>query len=197
MSTHEKPASLAASLIASWRRFYPDPETGWPGDSGGRAALRRATAPEDVLMEPAFHAMLNRMKASGAEFGPGNQQFMQFALIAGVLAERRDTQGGPISFMEAVGGSPDGDERKLSALRFQALMAALERGSGEDKMRTLRRAMKMAADKPFNLQAFARDLIHWSARTRIDWTFDYFGRRHQPAAAEPQFKSTEAEELSQ
>lgn len=197
MSTQEKPITPAGALIASWRRLYPDPDNKWPGDSGGRAALRRAATPEDVLMEPAFHAMLHRMKEFGAAFEADNRHYMQLALIAGVLAERRDAQSGPASFMQAIGGAPDDGGRKLSALRFQALMTALDKGSGEEKMRTLRRAMKMAADQNFNLHGFAQDLIYWSDKTRIFWTFDYFGKRHQPAAADPNTTSTEATELSQ
>jgi CRISPR system Cascade subunit CasB len=196
MNSNDRPINLARALIASWRHFYPDPDRNWPGDSGGRAALRRAPTPEDVLMEPAFHAMLNRMQDSGTRPEVDNRRYMQIALIVGVLAERRDAQSGPGSFMQSVGSTSDDDERKLSALRFQALMTALDRGSGEEKMRALRRAMKLAADTRFNLQGFAQDLIYWCDETRIRWTFDYFGKRHQPVAADSYAISTEAEELS-
>lgn len=151
-------------------------------------------------MEPAFHTLLRSMKASGVDFGAGNsssEHYLRFALIAGVLAERRGPQSVPSSFMHAVGGSPDAGERKLSPLRFQALMTALDKGSGEEKMRALRRAMTMAADKDFNLHAFARDLLYWSDNARIDWTFDYFGKHHQPVAANAETQSTDSEEQSQ
>lgn len=51
--------------------------------------------------------------------------------------------------------------------------------------------MTLAADKEFNLHAFARDLINWSDDARIDWTFDYFGKHHQPMGAEAETQSTE------
>lgn len=201
MSTSpKKPSAIPAALIAAWRRLYPDPDTKWPGDPGARAALRRAATPEALLVEPAFHALLHRMKALGVDFGAGNsssERYLRLALVAGVLAERRGTQSALSSFMHAVGGSPDADDRKLSALRFQALMTALDKGTGEEKMRTLRRVMTMAADKDFNLHAFARDLINWSDDARIDWTFDYFGKHHQPVAAKAETQSTDSEEQLQ
>lgn len=133
MSTSpKKPSASPTALILAWRRLYPDPDTKWLGEPGARATLRRAATPEAVLMEPAFHALLHRMKASGVDFGTGkssSERYLRLALIAGVLAERRGTQGAPSSFMHAVGGSPDAADRKLSALRFQALMTALDRGS--------------------------------------------------------------------
>lgn len=195
MSTSPKEPVYSA-LIAAWRQFYADPESGKPGDAGARAALRRAATPEAVLMEPAFHTLLHRMRASGANVGTSTR-YLQLALVAGVLAERRHCQSGPSSFMQAVGGSPDADDRKLSALRFQALMTALDRGSGEEKMRALRRAMAMAADLDFNVRTFARDLMNWSDATRIGWTFDYFGGYRQPVAPEAATQSTESEELTQ
>jgi CRISPR type I-E-associated protein CasB/Cse2 len=140
------------------------------------------------------------MKAAGVEFGAGDcssERYLRLALIVGVLAERRGTQSFPSSFMHAVGGSPDAGDRKLSPLRFQSLMTALDKGSGEEKMRTLRRAMTMAADKDFNLQSFARDLLYWSDNARIDWTFDYFGKHHQSVTAKAETQSTDSEEQSQ
>lgn len=198
-SSPMKKMELYTALVAAWRRLYPEPDNKWPGDSGARAALRRAATPEEVLMEPAFHALLQRMRASGAEIraSVSSETYLRLALIAGVLSERRGPQSGSSSFMDTVGGSANGDERKLSALRFQALMTALDRGSGEERMRALRRAMTMAADRDFNLHAFARDLLNWSDGTRIAWTFDYFGRHYQPLAADTELQSTDSEELSQ
>ncbi len=187
--------SISKALIAQWKRLYTDPERKYAGDAGARAALRRALTPEAVLMEPAFHTMLHAIQASGVYLENNNMQFMQIALIAGVLAERRDTQQGSVTFMQALGGSPVDVERKLSSFRFQSVISALDKGTDEEKMRTLRRAMKMADDKLFDHQAFAYDILNWSSRTRIKWTFNYFGRNHQSEPSVLHAQSTDAEEL--
>ena len=202
-SSDRKPTAsdtLAQKLISAWQHLYPSLDAKWLGDSRARAALRRAATLQDVLLEPAFHDLLHRMKVTGADFGTANPYswpYKQLALITGALAERRSSQSGAPSFMQAVGGSPDPDERELSSLRFQSLMLALSRDNGEEKLRKLRRAMKIAADKDFNLYAFAQDLLHWSDATRIRWTFDYFGQHHQSANAETPPPSTDVKEISQ
>jgi CRISPR type I-E-associated protein CasB/Cse2 len=73
-------------------------------------------------------------------------------------------------------------------------MAALDRGLDEEAMTSLRRAIKVASDMDFNVEAFAEDLMNWGDATRIKWTFDYFGRPH--LAALPQPAATETEETS-
>jgi CRISPR type I-E-associated protein CasB/Cse2 len=187
--------STSRSLVAAWRLLYPDPETNRPGDTGARAALRRAGSPEFVMLEPAFHALLLRMKTEGYVFsGFADWRYRRLALIAGLLAERRDGRSGPRRFMQELGGSAKAEDRALSTLRFQALMAALDRGLDEEAMTSLRRAIKVASDMDFNVEAFAEDLMNWGDATRIKWTFDYFGRPH--LAALPQPAATETEETS-
>lgn len=179
---------LADALIAVWRQLYADPEKGLPGDAGTRAVLRRAASPLAVLMEPVFHNMLQRMNISGAQIGPETPQrtLEALALSAALLAERRDPASGTEGLMHVLGAPPQEEDRRLNSLRFQALMAAMERGSGEEKLRALRRAMKMAAGADIDLKALVRDLLGWGERTRLSWTFDYFHtRRAEPAAAEP------------
>lgn len=174
--------SLASALVAAWRLLYPDPEKGRPGDAGARAALRRAGSPDAVMVEPAFHMLLLRMRDTGFDFsGFADWRYRRLALIAALLAERRDGASAPRRFMQALGGAPKAEDRLLSTLRFQALMAALDRGLDDEAMTSLRRAMKVASDIDFNVTAFAEDLMNWGDATRIKWTFDYFGRPHLAA----------------
>jgi CRISPR type I-E-associated protein CasB/Cse2 len=180
----DRRSTLAPALVAAWRLLYPDGETKRPGDAGARAALRRAGSPDAVMLEPAFHLLLLRMKAEGFDFsGFADWRYRRLALTAGLLAERRDGGSGPRRFMQALGGAPKAEDRILSTLRFQSLMAALERGLDEEAMTSLRRAMKAASDVDFHVQAFAEDLMNWGDTTRIKWTFDYFGRPHLATAA--------------
>lgn len=187
-----RPTSLASALVAAWRLLYLDPETKRPGDAGARAALRRAGSPEAVMLEPAFHMLLLHMKTDGFDFsGFADWRYRRVALIAALLAERRDGASAPRRFMQVLGGAPKAEDRLLSTLRFQALMAALDRGVDDEAMTSLRRAMKVASGVDFNVTAFADDLMNWGDATRIKWTFDYFGRPHLAAA--PQSVATDTE----
>lgn len=185
---------LAGAVIAAWGALYPDPERRRRGDPGGRAALRRATSPEAVLIEEAFHDLLARMREGGYDFSgwPG-ARFLRFALVIGALAERRTdgAQGRPLAAV--LGGTTRSEERRLKTLRFQALIAALDRGADGEALTALRRALKIAADQPIDLFRLVRELMSWGERTRIDWTFAYFGQSSRPSA--PHDRDPEAEEL--
>lgn len=179
-----KPKMQAEALVAAWRALYPRTEPYQSGDAGARAALRRAASPDAAMMEPAFHSLLLRMKERGFDFRTvGSERYRRIALVACLLAERKDGGSGPERFLQALGGAPKAEERVLSTLRFQSLMAAIDRGFDEDALTSLRRAMKAANDLKFNVTAFAADLLGWSDQTRIRWTFDYFGRPHMAAAS--------------
>lgn len=186
---------LPDAIVSAWRQLYPDPERGRPGDAGARAILRRTPSPASVLMEPGFHKLLHLMKAGGADIGtPATSHFLyeRIALAVAILAERRDGRSGPQSFMNTLGAAPRDDRQLLSPLRFQSLMAAMERGTGEEKMRALRRAMRLAADIDFNVKALVRDLLTWNDRTRIAWTFEYFRTRHMEITPAAGITETEA-----
>lgn len=188
--------SASKPLVAAWRLLYPDPETSRPGDAGVRAALRRAGSPDAVMLEPAFHMLLLRMRDKGVDFaGFNDERYRRLAFIVGLLAERRSgDSNSKLRFLQALGGSPKPEERVLSMLRFQSLMAALDRGLDADAMMSLRRSMKAAADLKFDIHEFVKDLMNWGDATRIKWTFDYFGRPH--LAALPQPAATDTEETS-
>jgi len=195
----ERSNSVAKPLIAAWQHLYPDPESGRPGDAGARAALRRAGSPSAVLMEPAFHAVLRRMTDSGFGFDGYSDRpagYLRLALLASLLAERRnDGSGvGKPHFMAVLGSRLHDEKPRLSPLRFQALMAALERRDGEETMTAMRRAMRMVADVEFNLFAFADDVMNWNDKVRIRWTFDYFGRPHVAVPAASSTTNSNSEE---
>lgn len=178
---------LSDALIDAWTALYPDDVTKRRGDAGARAALRRAPSPAAVLLEPAFHALLMRMAHGGFDcsgIDGDRAKLERLALVTGVLAQRRDCDNvSSPRFMQALGGViNEGERRPLSALRFQALMAAMDRDDGEAKMTALRRALSMIDRADFNVSAFIDDVMRWNEPVRIRWTFDYFGR---PRAAAP------------
>jgi CRISPR type I-E-associated protein CasB/Cse2 len=181
MSTKEETNAqpdLPSAIIKSWRAMYPYPERKHPGDPGGRAALRRAATPEAVLMEPAFHTLLSSVRESGAPLPPASDDrfYRRLALVFGVLSERRSGAGGTRPLAAVLGGSSKAEERRFKTLRFQALVAALDRGPDAYSLAALRRALKLLGDDTVNLHRFVRDLLHWDDKARIRWTFAYFGQ---------------------
>jgi CRISPR type I-E-associated protein CasB/Cse2 len=173
---------LAAAIMPAWRLLYADPERHWRGDPGGRAALRRAVTPEAVMVVPAFHDILIAVRQSGVDL-PARADanlYRWLAVAIGALAERRSGDGGGQRFAAALGGSSKPEERRFKTLRFQALIAALDRAPDADTLTALRRGMAIIADDRIDARQFVRDLLGWSDRTRIDWTFAYFGQPARP-----------------
>lgn len=187
---------LAGQVIAAWGELYPDLERKRRGDPGARAALRRAASPEALLIEEAFYDLLARMRDGGCDFsGWPAKRYLRLALVLGALAERRaDRADGP-PLAEVLGGKAKPEDRLLKPLRFQSLIAALDREVDGEALIALRRTLKLAADKEkIDLYRLVRDLMNWGQRTRIDWTFAYFGQSDRPAPARKQ--ATETEELA-
>ena len=180
---------LPGAVIHAWRNLYPDPEHRWRGDPGGRAELRRAATPEAILVVPAFHDILIAVRDSGIDLPSRTEAdlYRRLALAIGALAERRAGDSGAKRFAAALGGSSKPEERRFKTLRFQALIAALDRAPDADALTALRRGMAIIGDERIDMRAFLRDLLFWSDRTRIDWTFAYFGQtRRDPAEATTQ-----------
>lgn len=181
MSTEQDadpPPDFAGAIIKTWRTLYADPERGWRGDLGGRAALRRAATPEAVLVEPTFHNLLAAIAETGAQLRPttDEQFYRRIAIAIGALAERRSDNSAGRTLAAVLGGSNKPEERRFKTLRFQALIAALDRGPDAEALGALRRALKFLGDEPVDLYRLVRDLLGWRAKTRIDWTFAYFGQ---------------------
>ena len=175
---------LTGAIIGAWRNLYPAPEQRWRGDPGGRAELRRAATPEAILVVPAFHDILIAVRESGIDL-PSRadaNHYRWLALAIGALAERRSGDSGGQRFAAALGGSSKPEERRFKSLRFQALTAALDRAPDADALTALRRGMALIGDDRLDTRAFLRDLLFWSDRTRIDWTFQYFGQTRRDSA---------------
>lgn len=179
-----EPPDLGREIVRAWRTLYPDADQGWRGNPGGRAGLRRAPTPEAVLMEPAFQDLLSMVRESGVVLPTATDApfYLRLALVVGVLAGRRTGDSGGQRLAAALGGSGKPEDRRLKTLRFQALIAALDRGPDADALTALRRALKLVEDDTVDIYRLVRDLLNWKAQTRIDWTFAYYGQTARPTA---------------
>ena len=186
--TAEKKPKVDA-ILAAWRALYPDEEKNRRGDAGARAQLRRASTPDEVELEPAFHEFLSRMKACDSDFAA--HRFRRLALIAGLLAGRKTDRSSGKRLMRVLGKQQDTSDYVLKPLRFQALIGALDRRDEAEIMTMLRRALLMARDEEVNLHAFVEDILYWGENARRRWTYDYFGHPFESSSTETTAISTE------
>ncbi len=186
---------LIKATLSWWRALYPA-ATGYRGDAGARAELRRAGTIIEVVMLPAFHDLLHSAKKKGVAVGRlGDARIRRLALAVAVICERRDGDAGPKSFARVLGGATEGERPALSPLRFQSLMAALSRGGdGDEELSALRRALAVVKDVDFNVAGLVRDLIDFTEARRIRWTFDYYGTTREPAESAGDDARSETEE---
>lgn len=192
MKTTSDPDIEVQAILTWWRALYPDAQTGRRGDAGARAALRRADSPFQVLLLPACHDLLKLLRDKG--ISPerlSDAHLKRLAMAAAVICECRDDRTAPRSFASVLGAASEGERALLSPLRFQALMATMDRADGTEQMTALRRALAHAKDAPFNMRGFLRDLLVFSDETRIRWTFDYHGTNREMPAAAPDSETEE------
>ena len=92
-----------------------------------------------------------------------------------------------------LGPDSQGENAAMSALRFQRLMTAEK---PEDLMREMRHAVKLLGGK-VNLKDLAHAIYYWNDRTRIRWTYDYWGAGHaNPDATSKTTDQTQQETTS-
>lgn len=171
--------------LRSWHEKLND-------NRGDRARLRRAKAPEDILLTDAFFNFLNTMPDKWAKAG----MLFKSAALAGLLAhvksdlrkpsrisDKDKKQSKPnASFAEQLGTPLKGQKVPLSELRFQQLQKSR---STDDFYRRMIRAIRLL-DGNVNLVSLADDIIQWhmefnkwidrqpTNRLAVRWATDYY-----------------------
>lgn len=140
-------------IIFDWWR--ENIENRQSGRARALAARLRRAGPVEALAEPEVHEL-----ARALDLRDG----LRLARIVTLLAEVRTRA--PQTLMERLGG-PD---PALSPLRFQRLMRASEAELPD----ALRRAIGLA-ERSCNVAALGEDLLFWNEKTRVRWSFQYFG----------------------
>jgi len=148
----------------------------WDGlqqDTGGRARLRRCRQPEEVLMEPAFHRLLQRMDAlTGQSSGELTERDIhnihRLAAVAGLIAHVRTRHERPLAeqMAESKGGRPI-----LSSLRFRRLL----KESFDDFYPAMIRVIGQL-DRKANIHDLADSVFHWGDVVRKRWALAYFSK---------------------
>jgi CRISPR type I-E-associated protein CasB/Cse2 len=203
----EDRSAFAGSIVARWARsLHPDPDSPHHrGDVAARARLRRAATPAEALADPACVELVGALREAQdpglahrleRELDRAGRSRLGYApllerigTLAAVLAAADRPARRGLRFATALGRPGAGDQQLYTPIRFTALLNA---EPGEAQLRALRRAATRlrAADRSFDVPAFASDLLRWGDRVRIAWTFQY----HQEALATPASAETESPE---
>ncbi|WP_275100244.1 type I-E CRISPR-associated protein Cse2/CasB [Sedimenticola hydrogenitrophicus] len=161
MKLEFKSDKAAGEILAAWWEALQR-------DSGGRAQLRRCKNPEEVMLEPTFHRLLNRLQPlaekSGEELCEGD--LYRLAAIAGLLAHVTGRDNKPLAerMAESKGGRP-----LFSSLRFRRLLKEPLTDLYPAMIRVIRQL-----DKKANLFDLANTIFYWGDTVRKRWAMAYF-----------------------
>lgn len=147
-----------------WRRHSPDISDG--ADRAVFARLRRCATPVEALMEAPSILLARRLGIQADE----DAKLERIGTIAAVLAHVRQDDVGT-HFAARLGQGESDDAKRLSRLRFGALMAA---EPGPRQLEAFRRAVAIA-DHKGDVEGIGRSILYWGERTRARWTFEYWG----------------------
>jgi CRISPR system Cascade subunit CasB len=170
--------------LLSWHRWLNGDDGNHGGNRGNRARLRRAEAPEDILLTDAFFHFLRQMPDGFPQKLAPEQRLPVAAAVAGLLAHI-ESNNPDESFATQLAKPKDGKSKPpMSELRFQQLQKS---PSVEDFYRRMLRAIRLLGNSA-NVASLANDIIHWhiefnkplgrhldvSNRLAIRWATAYF-----------------------
>ena len=150
----------AAGLIAWW--------TGLQEDRAGRATLRRAASPADVVYCPAYHRLVGQNRESG--FALGARHLESLACVAGLAAHVRNIDASRSIGAQMAAQRAPGSNSRLGGLRFRRLVACTTR---EELYPLLVRTIRLL-DGTVNLVDLANGVFWWNERSRKAWAYDYY-----------------------
>lgn len=171
LSFHREPAAREALL--SWHAGLGKT------DLGGRAELRRAATPGDVVFVPAFHRLLHSLEERGLDVSrPATRE--RLAAVAGLVARVETHVRDKQSFAAQLGRpAADSSRPPVSRLRFARLVAAQDIA---ELYGQLARALPLL-DKKADLVSLAESVLTWNDATRRRWAYDYYRVAPERAAA--------------
>jgi len=162
--------SMPARTLRWWRALQPNPETGYGGDAGALARLRRAGSVADAMAESAVHDLFHALGLHAPDALP------RVAVVAMVLAHVRAHRPGRDGHPMRRVGAPGREEADLAAARMKGIrlrrLLATRADDQEDMVRQFRRLVQLA-DRSVDVERLAAALWSWNERTRAEWAFQY------------------------
>jgi len=133
-------------------------------DRGGRAELRRAHNPTEVVFLPAYHCLYNKLDNLNI-----NKEAL--ACVAGLCAHVKKNRGG--SFSEQMADCKGGSESpKISSLRFRRLLAVDDR---EELYLFMIRIIRQLGGE-VNVVDLAKIVYWWNERTKKELAYAYYAK---------------------
>jgi CRISPR system Cascade subunit CasB len=168
-------STVQRDVWVSWWYQYIDqnPRKDRPnGDPAVRASLRRCHTWSDAMSVAAAHDLARRVGADPAE---SEYRVIQVFSVARVLAHV--TAHRAERLMDRAGAPADGvrgDDKNpiVSSARFRRLMSSEPGDELADQIIRVLAQLKGEC----NVAALAKDLMYWNDRTRLHWSFQYFGK---------------------
>jgi len=161
-----------STALLAWHRWLDD-------NRGDRARLRRAVAPEDILLTDAFFHFLQHMPESSEHW---RHNMLASACVAGALSHVKNHKDN-LSFASQLATPVEGKSKApMSELRFQQLQKSR---TLDDFYRRILRAIRLL-DGRLNIVSLANDILHWHRefkhtnnrnpqnRLAVRWATDYF-----------------------
>lgn len=149
-------------------------------NKGDRAALRRCTKPDDVLLTKGFRSVLQRLAGFKTL---KEEQLLALACTAGVLAHIKEHDKNGLSFAKQMAKTKDGGDKPLiSELRLSQLQKSY---NWDEFYRSMIRTTKILG-KELNIVAIADAIFHWGKefndiyeiqpmnRLQVKWANDYY-----------------------
>lgn len=152
-----RPQQPWGDIVLAWWR-------GLAADTGGRAALRRASDITAVAMLPNYQRLHRRLLAAG--WPDRHWQNDRLAAAAGLLAHVREASD---QALPAAMSQRDGDKPRVSALRFMRL---LESPDVDALFAGLRRTLPLLQHRA-DVLALASDVVSWGDEVRKRWAYAY------------------------
>lgn len=176
-----RPKDRGAAALAWWRAMQPmtegkDRRSNPMADPAALAQLRRADMTA-AMSHRATHALLAKLEVPERRM---TRMLPRVALVAAVLAQCRGHRDGlPLASVlsPALAERMGGTDPTLKPLRFERLLRAEE---PEERLTALRRAIRLAHPRPFDLARLAGDLLSDGDGWRTRWIMDY---HHGPSPA--------------
>jgi CRISPR system Cascade subunit CasB len=136
-----------ALLLGWWKNLE--------SDRGERAALRRTGTLTEVMLSPAFHRLLHSLRRGG--FQIAEQRYPKLAVIAGLAARIRITEGAALGVQCGSPRKPSDKKPCVSELRMRRLLACDDLG----ELYTLLRRVLALLDNQASLNDLAAVVWNW------------------------------------
>lgn len=154
----------AAEVLLAWHAELSET------DRGGRARLRRAANPDEVVFEPAFHHLLWRLQGLGSEV---NFRRHRVALVAGVVAHVDEHRAEPrLAVQMATPRVASSALPTVNETRFRRLMA-IDPAAIDELHEHLSRIVRLLG-RTLNALDLADAAYSWSPWIRRRWAYIYY-----------------------